>query len=443
MLDSSSAPVPFEIEDQASLDPLHYYQILKKRKFYGLVPFLCVFAIGSAIAMLWPPIYQSEGKILVESQQLPTDLVRPTVTAAASERIAMIQQRVMTRDNLLKIVDKYQMFADQRDKLSRTDLLDLMRANTVVKPVELGTLGTQQNGQNLTVAITVGFTDRRPDVATKVANELITLFLAEDARNRTSRASETTKFLAQEVEKLQAELAAIDNKILESRRQMPLSEGALPQLTALKAELAAKSAIYSDSHPEIKRLKAQIEAVEKAPITAAQTPVPNTIGNLVVGQMLDPLLLQRVSVQTNLENTNQKLAAARRGENLERDQFSERLEILEQAVPPQKPTKPNRPKLIALAFGAAMLAGFAGIWTIESIDKTIRRSSDLAAVANGQLIVALPYIVTKAELQSKKSRILFMVGICVATVLLGLLAAHFFLKPLDELWRILLARLSL
>jgi uncharacterized protein involved in exopolysaccharide biosynthesis len=444
MLDSSSQ-VPFEIEDQASLDPLYYYQILKKRKFYGLVPFLCIFAIGSAIVMLWPPIYQSEGKILVESQQIPADLVRPTVTATAAERIATIQQRVMTRDNLLKIVDKYQMFADQRDKLSRTDLLDLMRANVVVKPVELGTLGTLQNGQTLTVAITVGFTDRRPDVATKVANELITLFLAEDARNRTSRASETTKFLTQEVEKLQAELAAIDKKILESRQQMPMLEGALPQLTALKAELAAKSAVYSASHPEIKRLKAQIEAVEKTSVTVGQTPTPppNTIGNLVTGQMLDPLLLQRVSIQTNLETTNQKLAAARRGENLERDQFSERLEILEQAVPPQKPTKPNRPKLIALAFGAAMLAGFAGIWTIESIDKTIRRSSDLAAVANGQLIVALPYIVTKAELQSKKSRILFMVGICVATVLLGLLAAHFFLKPLDELWRILLARLSL
>src|SRR5262249_16800177 len=332
MLDTSSAQVPYEVEDQVSLDPLHYYQILKKRKFYGLIPFLGVLAIGSAIAMLWPPVYQSEGKILVETQQIPIDLVRPTVTATASERIATIQQRVMTRDNLLKIVDKYQMFADQRDKLSRTDLLDLMRANTVVKPVELGTLATQQNGQNLTVAITVGFADRRPDTATKVANELITLFLAEDARNRTSRASETTKFLAQEVEKLQAELAALDQKILESRRQMPL-EATLPQLSSLKAELAAKSAVYSSSHPEIKRLKAQIEAVEKAPITAVQTSVPNTIGNLVVGQMLDPLLLQRVSVQTNLENTNQKLAAARRGENLERDQFSERLEILEQAVP--------------------------------------------------------------------------------------------------------------
>ena len=124
--------------------------------------------------------------------------MRPTVTATASERIATIQQRVMTRENLLKIVDKYQMFADQRDKLSRTDLLDLMRADTVVKTIGIDPQGGQQT---LTVAVTVGFTDRRPDIATKVANELITLFLSEDARNRTNRARETTKFLAQEIDK--------------------------------------------------------------------------------------------------------------------------------------------------------------------------------------------------------------------------------------------------
>src|SRR5438105_4619016 len=140
MLDTSHVQTSFEMEDQSSLDPLRYFEILKKRKFYGFIPAVCVFAIGCAIVMLWPPTFQSEGKILVESQQIPIDLVRPTITATASERIATIQQRVMTRDNLLKIVDKYDMFADQRGQLSRTDLLDLMRANTVIKPVELDAL---------------------------------------------------------------------------------------------------------------------------------------------------------------------------------------------------------------------------------------------------------------------------------------------------------------
>ena len=101
MLDSTHLQAPFEIDDQ-TLDLFRYYEILKKRKFYGLIPLVGVFAIGFAVAMLWPPTFLSEGKILVQSQQIPVDLVRPTVTATASERLATIEQRVMTRENLLK-----------------------------------------------------------------------------------------------------------------------------------------------------------------------------------------------------------------------------------------------------------------------------------------------------------------------------------------------------
>ena len=64
--------------------------------------------------MLWPPTYLSEGKILVQSQQIPTELVRPTVTNAAQERIQVIEQRTMTRENLLAIIDKFQLFPDKR-----------------------------------------------------------------------------------------------------------------------------------------------------------------------------------------------------------------------------------------------------------------------------------------------------------------------------------------
>jgi uncharacterized protein involved in exopolysaccharide biosynthesis len=425
-----------DIEEQ-SLDPLHYLGVLRKRKFYGLIPFVGVFAIGFAVAMVLPPTFLSEGKILIESQQIPVDLVRPTVTATATERIATIQQRVMTRDNLLKIVDKYQLFADQRDRLSRTDLLDEMRANTVIKPVELELIKSQPN-LNFTVAITVGFMDRRPDVATQVANELITLFLDEDARNRTNRATETTKFLAQEAEKLKAELAAIDAKMLQSYRQPQeiTRETTLPELMNLKAELASKSAIYSDSHPDVKRLKAQIAALEKFTVPVTTQAVNNSNNRII-----DPVLLQRLSVQQFLESTSEKLAAAQRGENLERDQFSERLQILEQAIPPQRPIKPNRPKTIALAFIGALAAGFAGIWMIESIDRTIRGNNDLLAVANGQLIVAIPYIATKAELSRKKNRMVITLGILLAIFLATMAAVHFFIRPLDELWVVFMRRL--
>src|SRR5262245_32432508 len=152
MLDRSSpsqvALPSFDTEDQA-LDLAYYFELLWKRKFYLLVPFVLVFALGCAAAMLWPPTYLSEAKILVESQQIPADLVKPTVTAGAKERIQVIEQRVMTRDNLLSIADKYKLFAGRSDSLSRTEMYDLMRERVMIKPVELESQ-RRRNNDNVT-----------------------------------------------------------------------------------------------------------------------------------------------------------------------------------------------------------------------------------------------------------------------------------------------------
>ena len=82
-------------EDQGHLlRPAFYWQLIKRRWVFFSIPFLAIAAVGIGAAMLWPPTYLSEGKILVQSQQIPTELVRPTVTSAAQERIQVIEQHV-------------------------------------------------------------------------------------------------------------------------------------------------------------------------------------------------------------------------------------------------------------------------------------------------------------------------------------------------------------
>src|SRR5262245_13098000 len=100
--------------DEQGLDLAGYLATIKRRALYLIVPFLLVLTIGSAIVMVLPPIYLSQGRILVESQQIPTDLVRPTVTATAKERISVIEQRVLNRENLLGIIKKFDLYAKER-----------------------------------------------------------------------------------------------------------------------------------------------------------------------------------------------------------------------------------------------------------------------------------------------------------------------------------------
>jgi uncharacterized protein involved in exopolysaccharide biosynthesis len=418
----------YESPDQG-LDLWRYVAILKRRKLLLVLPFVFVLSVGFVVTMMLPPIFRSEARILVESQQIPTELVRPTVTAGAKERMQVIEQRVMTRENLLAIVEKFQLFPGKRQSLSGTELMDMMVARARLQPLELD---QTRRRNDLTIALTVSFEYEVPQLARSVANEFVTLILAEDARNRTSRASETTRFLNREVKKLETDLGTLEGQIADLKRKTvdAVPERVILQLAALRAELSEKSGIYSNAHPELVRLKRQIAALED--ITAKATQVDNG---------LEALQNQRNAIQKNLEVAGQRLAAARLGESLERDQFSERLEILEQAVMPQKPIKPNRPKMLAIVLALAMMAGMGSVVAAEMLNASVRTSRDLYGLADPHMISSIPYIATTAELARQKTLLRLGIIGSLPAVFLGLAVVHLFVKPLDELWSALLARL--
>src|SRR5437867_6146659 len=170
---------PLQEDRSHLLRPAFYWELFKRRWAYFVLPFFTILAAGAAAALLWPPTYLSEGRILVQSQQIPSELVRPTVTNAAQERIQVIQQRTMTRDNLMAIADKFQLYPDKRTLMSATELVQLMRKNTKFAPVDLP-LDFKQRSQNPTIIFSVGFEYGDAPTASRVANELMTRILNDD-----------------------------------------------------------------------------------------------------------------------------------------------------------------------------------------------------------------------------------------------------------------------
>jgi uncharacterized protein involved in exopolysaccharide biosynthesis len=420
----------------AGLDPWQYVQILRKRWLLLVVPSSLVLLIGVTIVMLRPATYLSQGKILIESQQIPVELVRPTVTATAAARIQVIEQRVMTRDNLLAVVNKFQVFVGQKHWLwgsswqSGTEILDQMKKRTQIKPIDLD-LPRQRPGLN-TIAFSVSFEHEQPDMARKVANELMTLILAEDARTRTSRAAETTQFLAREQKRLESELGSVESQIVDFKRKNrdTVPEQVLLQIATLRAELQQKASIYSESHPALKPLQQQIAALEKVTMQSAEA-----------AATVDVLKRQRESIQRNLDDITQKLTIARRGETLERNQQSERLEVIEQPVLPTAPVKGNRLKLLVLVFGVAMASGLGGVVAAEALDRTIRGTADLGRLIDSHLIVGIPYIQTKAEASRNRRTIIVGAQAGVVALIVAVAGVHFLWKPLDELWAKVMLRM--
>lgn len=302
-----------------------YVSILKRRWHYMLVVFLLVLIAALLTAAMLPPVYQSTGTILVESQQIPPDLVKATVTSYADERIEIIKQRVMTRDNLYRIIQKYNLYANKIEKETTSSLINEMRDSISVELLSANVGGGK--GSKATIAFKVGFEYEKPEVAHKVANELVTLFLDENVKARTERATETTEFLTHEVERINAELESVENKVaaykqahanslpehmemymgMLQRAEAELQETdreykstqeelryldveltsakandksnpetqvsqAISELDKAKAELERALALYKETHPTVRALKRKVEALEKA----AAVPVSNS-----------------------------------------------------------------------------------------------------------------------------------------------------------------------
>jgi succinoglycan biosynthesis transport protein ExoP len=531
---------------QQNDDIRYYLGILRRRYPYFLAAFIAVLGVSVVVAVMLPPIYRSEAKILVESQQIPSDLVQSTVTGLAAERIEVTRQRITAREGLIAIADKYGLFPNERKKQSVSELVDLMRERILILPFDLALAGRRAREGALTVAFTVGFEYERADIAAKVANELVTLILNEDIRSRTNRASETTQFLLRESDRLQQELVKIDkilsdfklkykdalpervpfqmaaleraegslkdiereiNGLSESKRMLELEmslrnasliggsgdgqNNPLRQLDALRSELAQKSVIYSDTHPEIKALKGQIAALEKqlGPVDAKpaeDAPLsPNDLKKLdlnsrIVAEKMDTIdrqlelytsqkatiaagvadlnvLLgqapevqinlalierQREGLQKSLSEINDKLGTARLGEQMEKDQQAERFQVIEQPITPQEPVRPNRAKIMTLGFFLAGLAGAGSVVGLEILNQSVRTSNDLIKALNRHPLVVIPYITTQEEGRRKIGRLVLAAILALIFAVLGLLAVHFLYMPLDMLFAKVLTRLN-
>ena len=205
--------------------------------WYFLVPFLTIAVAGTLIVLSLPAIFTVEAKISWNRSDIPTDLVKSTVTAMAEERLQVIEQRVMTRDNLLSLVEKFGLFAHRND-LSRSDIVELMRARVAIEPLSLNFATNTQRANSLAIAFATKFDYEVPDTGVKVVNELVTFILNEDARSRNSRATETSRFLDREIQRLSVELKTVESQIADFKQQ---NRDALPERQDLNVSLLSKA----------------------------------------------------------------------------------------------------------------------------------------------------------------------------------------------------------
>lgn len=196
-----------------NVDLNFYGQLILRRLPVMLLLLLVSSGLGLVLALRLPTTYESTARLVVQPQQISEELAASTVQVNPLEEVRLLQQRVMTRANLIDIANDYRVYEDL-GRMVPGDIVETMREDTWFE----ATGGdSRRTGQPVLVSIT--FSARNAQIAADVVNEYVTRLTAENVRTRTGAASETLEFFEREVDRLGTELELRSNRITEFQRE--------------------------------------------------------------------------------------------------------------------------------------------------------------------------------------------------------------------------------
>jgi succinoglycan biosynthesis transport protein ExoP len=251
--------------------------------------------------------------------------------------------------------------------------------------------------------------------------------------------------------------------------------------------LTRLEATYSLTHPEVVTQKQRVEKLREQLASAVDSQAEIKADNpayVVMDNQLQMIMMEKSALQNNVSSTSEqietlnqaatqapavereysnlvrnldvatnnylalqaKLQQAELASDLESNRKGQRFTLIEPPVLPEQPVSPNRPAILFLGIILAAGAGLGVGVLLEAADQSIRSAGSLQSVTGYMPLVTIPYITTpKEDARDKPSRTPYIIALGLGTtgLLVMLLLIHFFYKPLDVLWYVVLTKLGI
>ena len=515
--------------DEPTISPHDIITIIKRRKWNLFLPLILVFTITTAIAFLIPSYYKSTSTILIENQEIPSDFVMATVTSFAEQRLQMINQRVMSTKKLIELIDQFNLYADLRKKWTVEEIMEKMKEDIHMETISTEVIDRRTGRPTTaTIAFTLSYLGKDPGTVQKVTDALTSFFLKENLQVRERQTQEATSFLEEEMKKVKSYLEELDIQLSDFKKQhsnelpemlsvnlqglnnteMMFSrlteqlrnskereeylQTQLSGITAemkddldqkriedLKMNLISLRTRFSDEYPDVVKLKAEIDGLEKQK-GASDKKIPDnptyiTIASQLAGiqseissikRQVDEVEKTRKDYQQRIEKTHsiegsynaliteqnnskmkyddlmRKDMEAKMAHGLEKEQKGERFTLIDPARLPEKPFKPNRLAiiLIGLVLGLGAGIGFASL--MEFSDDSIRDTNMLSQATSFPVLAVIPEIITQKDRSKKIKRQIACTISIFGTFIISLSIFHFFFMDLNVFWARLIRRIA-
>ena len=365
-------------------------RLWKRRKWQALAVFTVVFVATASFVSSLPDIYSSSATVMVNQQLPQTDAGSGPAGQGQDSRLDAVSEEVLSRDRLLAMIDRFNLYPQMRKSASEDALLTRMRQDIQLQRKA----GPQQWGQDPTFAFTLSYQGWSPRLVAEVTNALADTYVDQNNRMRAQQSAATLANLQSQLSDIKHKLDTQSQRINAFRaahvgelpEQQATSLAMLQQLDgqlhenaqslgqtlqqrqavaaqkysggqsddvsdlpALEDQLAALRSRYTDQYPDVVRLKQQIAALKKlqddrsASASDTSSPAdPTDDGSIRSYQEEDSRLRTEIAgYQARLENMpvrEQQLQSLMQGYAETQEVYSQLLKRYEETPLPQSPS---------------------------------------------------------------------------------------------------------
>jgi len=212
------------------IQTLHELLSWLRRRWKIMVLCLVIGALGGLLAALRVErVYTANAVIQIINPVIVTGEEGDASTPDVTRRVQMIEQRLMSREALLDLAQRFNLF-DSRP-FTPAEQVALMRQSFSITSIAAAQQGFTRDGS--LSALIVSASDANPQLAAAIANDLANALLRESTDSRQTNALQTVEFFRAEEDRLQAAISGLEDRIAEFSGA---NEAYLPAATAVLRE---------------------------------------------------------------------------------------------------------------------------------------------------------------------------------------------------------------
>lgn len=364
-------------------------------------------ALGSIAAVVFalnrPAVYETSAVIQFEMAQVEENLTSPGAASRSTSvetRLKLIEQKLMSRDSLLEVIEKFDLFtgdAEMTDAQKVFALRTAARISTLIDPDQAWRPTVQPSG----LIITVQLDDAQ--TAADVANELLSRVLIEGKSRRAVRAEKTLAFFVAEEERVSAEISVLEQELAayKTANQASLPGNLLSQrdqLARLNDSLLAVEQQLIQLQTQRERIRAedlerQTNLLRKQKLLLQERiQIVQTALNVApeIERQINAMERRLGQLQDELSVITTRRADAAMNQQLESQNQVERFEVLETALVPEYPVSSGRRKLVAAGAVASLMLAVGLALGLEFMNASIRTSAQLEKELDIRPVVVIP-----------------------------------------------------